>query len=370
MTQRLWVGTRKGLFRFDLADSGAWNLGRKAFVGDPVTAVLPLADGRTVLAGLDHGHFGCKIQRSEDGGDSWAEVGVPVYPKKPESSEDFDPGRGRPIPWSTKLIWSLDGGGGDHPRRVWCGTIPGGLFKSEDAGSTWELVESLWNNPGRKKWFGGGMDLPGIHSVLVDPRDSDVLLVGVSCGGVWRSEDSGASWAQSAHGMRADYLPKEQAFEPDSQDPHRLAQCRDHPDRVWTQHHNGIFRSDDSGRNWLAIEDVSPSDFGFGVVCHPRNPDTAWFVPAVKDEIRVPVDGRFVVTKTEDGGKSFRSLTQGLPSGEAWDLVFRHALALDEDSIRIGLGSTTGSLWVSGESGESFEQLSAHLPPIYVIRFS
>ncbi len=108
--------------------------------------------------------------------------------------------------------------------------------------------------------------------------------------------------------------------------------------------------------------------FGFVVAVHPGDRDTAWFVPAVKDECRVPVDGRLVVTRTRDGGKSFEVLDRGLPTN-SWDLVYRHALDVDGSGERLAMGSTTGNLWVSEDGGEQWAQVSAHLPPIAQVAF-
>ena len=148
-----------------------------------------------------------------------------------------------------------------------------------------------------------------------------------------------------------------------------MVQCAAAPDHLWVQHHNGIFRSTDCGRNWEEIEEAGPSVFGFAVVVHPEQPDTAWFVPGVKDECRVPVDGRMVVTRTRDGGKSFETLSRGLPETPAYDLVYRHALDIDTSGDVLAFGSTTGNLWVSEDQGDSWQCLSNNLPPIYVVRF-
>jgi photosystem II stability/assembly factor-like uncharacterized protein len=169
--------------------------------------------------------------------------------------------------------------------------------------------------------------------------------------------------------MRAVYMPPEQAFDPDVQDPHRVVQCRANPDRLWVQHHNGIFRSDDGGKVWVEIKEAGPSTFGFAVVVHPEQPDTAWFVPAIKDEKRIPVDGKVVVTRTRDGGKSFQTLRNGLPQEHAYDLVFRHALDIDGTGNRLAFGSTTGSLWVSEDQGDTWQTVSTNLPPVYCVRF-
>src|SRR5690606_31307481 len=109
-----------------------------------------------------------------------------------------------------------------------------------------------WRHPTRSKWFGGGADLPGIHSVCVDPRDPRVLRVAVSCAGVWTSRDDGASWTLEGKGLRAAFMPPEQAYDQLSQDPHCMVQSPTQPDRLWIQHHNGIFRSDD-GATWTEL---------------------------------------------------------------------------------------------------------------------
>ena len=91
---------------------------------------------------------------------------------------------------------------------------------------------------------------------------------------------------------------------------------------------------------------------------------------AVKDECRVPVDGRLVVTRTRDGGQSFEILSEGLPTGRSYDLVYRHALAVDESGQRLAFGSTTGNLWASENGGDRWSPISSNLPPIAQVTFA
>lgn len=356
------IATRKGLFMLE-ADA----LRCIGFLGDPVTMALYDARDGAIYAAVGHGHFGAKLHRSRDRGASWTEIGVPVYPKKPDGLVDRDPARNREREWSLNLIWSLETGGPSEPGTLWCGTIPGGLFRSDDCGASWSLIEALWNDPARAKWFGGGYDDPGIHSIAVDPRDARRILIAVSCGGVWESRDAGASWALRAKGMWAAYMPPERKNEEASQDPHRLALCSAAPDRIWVQHHNGAFVSSDGAASWRELS-VPPSSFGFAVAAHPRDPQTAWFVPAVKDEQRVPVNAELVVARTRDGGASFELLKRGLPQ-PSYDLVYRHALDVSADGDALIFGSTTGNLFLSNDQGDSFRALAQHLPPIHATRF-
>ena len=152
----------------------------------------------------------------------------------------------------------------------------------------------------------------------------------MSTGGVWVTEDGGATWRPSSSGMYAEYMPPQRREDPVAQDVHRLVQCPAAPDAFWVQHHNGVFRSTDGARTWQDVTTIRPSKFGFAVAVHPNDPDTAWFVPGVKDECRIPVDARLVVARTRDGARSFEVLTEGLPQHHAYDLVYRHGLAVAE----------------------------------------
>ena len=361
------VATRKGLFTMARGASG-WSVSRVSFLGDNCT--LSMRDPRTgdLLAALNHGHFGVKMHRSRDEGASWQEIASPAYPEKPADYVPSAQGTAKPVDWVLKLVWALSPGGAREPGVVWCGTLPGGLFKSEDGGDSWALNRPLWDDPKREQWFGGGADYPGIHSICVDPRDANQVVIGVSCGGAWVTRDGGKSWNVGGKGMRAEYMPPEQQFEPNVQDPHLVVQCPANPDWLWVQHHNGIFKSSDRAASWSEMQHVHPSAFGFAVAVHPREPDTAWFVPAVKDEKRYPSDGRVVVNRTRDGGKSFETLTKGLPQQHAYDLVYRHALDVDETGEVLAFGSTTGSLWVSEDGGDSWQAVSSNLPPIHSVR--
>src|SRR5215216_651543 len=356
MSDRMLVATRKGLFTLARKTDG-WSIADVAFAGSPLTAVL--RDGRdgALYAALKLGHFGAKLHRSDDDGRSWRELPAPAFP--PDAA-------GAP---SLFQIWVIEAGAPQQPGRLWIGAIPAGLFRSDDRGESWQLVSALWNVPEREKWFGGGYDDAGIHTISPDPRDPRRVFVAISCGGVWDSADDGETWTLRGDGLVAAYMPPEQAGTREVQDPHRVARCAAHPDVMWMQHHNGVFRSTDAGVRWQKLS-LPVDDFGFAVVAHPQSPETAWLVPAVADEQRLPRDGALCVTRTRDGGKSWESLRAGLPQRDAYDLIYRHAFDVDESGTCLAMGSTTGALWASDTAGESWRLINAHLPPIYAVRFA
>ena len=400
MTRQCWIGTRKGLLKARQSPDRSWSLSAACFPGEPVSAVLPANDQGMLYAALNLGHFGPKLHRSADGGRHWEECGTPAFPKSEgvagsgdgnggeskgehegegeseseregegeseRESEGKHEGDGEDAK-SVDFIWIMEYGADGC---LWAGTVPAGLFRSRDQGDSWEFINSLNESPGAEEWFGGGFDDPGLHSIQIDPRDPRKLTVAISCGGVWFSEDDGANWTNKAQGMRAEYLPPEQAGNVNTQDPHRLLACPAAPDRLWAQHHNGIFRFDEADGRWREILDVAPSSFGFALAVHPRRQDTAWFVPAVKDECRIPVDNKLVVNRTVDGGDSFQALSTGLPQEPSYDLIYRHCLEVDTDGRTLMMGSTSGNLWASADGGESWQTLSTNLAEIHCIRFT
>jgi hypothetical protein len=356
---RAWAATRKGLVELRRRH-GTWQVERTSFLAEPVTMVLPPRADNFMLAALNLGHFGVKLQASDDAGATWRELPTPVYPEQPKDAAG--------PPWKLALVWALEASGEPGRETLWAGTNPGGLFRSSDRGASWQLVDALWHRPERLEWFGGGFDAPGIHSICPHPRRSDEVLLGISCGGAWVSRDGGSRWKLCADGMRADFMPPEQSGNPNIQDPHRIVRCEAQPDVLWSQHHCGIWRSTDNAASWHEVK-APLSSFGFAVAVHPREADTAWFAPAVKDEKRVPVDGALVVNRTRDGGRTFETLREGLPQSDCYDLIYRHGLEVAADGRSLLMGSTTGNLWASDDGGERWRSVSTHLPPIAAVRF-
>ena len=150
MSNRAWVATRKGLFvlqRGAGGAGGAWRIARSSFLGEPVSAVLP-PDAQGPQAGrmleaLNLGHWGVKMQASDDAGQTWAEVAAPQSPPQPGRPEGeaapLDPASHAEPEWKLVMVWALQAAHG----TVWAGTLPGGLFRSADFGHSWHLVEPL-----------------------------------------------------------------------------------------------------------------------------------------------------------------------------------------------------------------------------------
>jgi photosystem II stability/assembly factor-like uncharacterized protein len=357
-SNRLILGTNKGLLVMEKNARG-WELVCESFRAIPVSYAMTDPRSGTMWACLDHGHWGVKVHRSKDKGASWEEVPAPKF----AAGMEREPG----TPATVSYLWIITPGGADQPNRLYLGTEPGAMFQSDDGGDSFQLVESFWNHPSRQgNWFGGGRDLPGLCSIAVDPRDSQHIVAGISVGGVFETHDGGKTWEGRNKGLVACYFP-----DPSPEfghDPHFLLMSPSNPDVLWQQNHCGVFRSEDSGKNWTDISQPGgPAYFGFAIALDPHNADTAWVVPAVDAEFRMAVDNSVCVCRTEDGGKTWTALRKGLPQQDAYDLVYRHALDISGDSL--AFGSTTGNLYLSDDRGDSWETISHNLPPIFSVRF-
>ena len=359
-TNRILLSTRKGLVV--LRRDTDWGMERHEFAGVGVSSAV--VDPRTGLwwVGQKHGHFGPKLLHSHDEGATWHDHSTVTYPQ----------GATRPdgTPAALTEIFTIQPGLASQPDRMWIGTLPGGLFRSDDGGKTFEFVQSFWDQDHRPLWFGAGTDDPALHSICVDPRDPRTVRVASSVAGVFVTHDDGDTWETITNGMDAEYMPDPTVNVP--QDPHSLVQSPTNPDVLWSQHHCGIYKSIDAGLKWECVSQPDGPDrfahFGFPVAVADDDPDTAWVVPAQADDNRSSVNLAMSVARTTDGGRTWQSLTKGLPQSGSFDVVYRHALAYEGNSL--AFGSTTGNAYVSDDRGDSWTCLGTGFPPIYAVSFA
>lgn len=353
----LLVGTMKGafIFRSD-RERTRWELGGPHFPGMAVYAMGydARAGRRRLWAGPNSMHWGGLLHSSDDFGQTWTnpeEANV----KFPEGTEK-----------SLKQIWQITPGREDEPDTLYCGVEPAALFVSRDAGETWSLNEGLWNHPQRPRWEPGGGGLC-MHTVLLDPADSKRIRVAISTGGMYVTEDGGETWRPSNSGVRAEFLPDK--FPEFGQCVHKVAQSKQKPERMFLQNHWGLYRTDDRGETWTDIANGVPSDFGFPVAVHPRDPDCAWIVPLESDMFRCTPEGKLRVYRTRDAGASWQPMTKGLPQEDAFETILRDAMAVDaRDPAGVYFGTRNGKLFGSSDEGVSWTEIADGLPPVVSVR--
>jgi photosystem II stability/assembly factor-like uncharacterized protein len=343
------IGTKKGLFFFTSSDRQKWDFHGPFQNGREVNHAI--YDGRSgrIYATANDSWFGCEIVWSGDLGKSW--TSARENPAFPEASG-----------LKLERIWHLEPGRASEPQVLYAGVAPAALFRSEDGGQTWREVTGLSQHPTRSRWHPGAGGLC-LHSIVVDASHANRMFVGISAVGVFRTEDGGATWETANRGTRAEFMPEK--FPEFGQCVHKLLMSNNHGSLLFQQNHCGVYRSADGGRTWQEITAGLPSDFGFPLALHPREPETLFVLPLKGGEFRCPPEGKLRVFRSRDGGKHWQALTAGLPQENAFVGVYREGMSVDHlKPTGIYFGTNTGKLFSSIDEGDNWRLIADNLPPI------
>ncbi|MBB5869921.1 photosystem II stability/assembly factor-like uncharacterized protein [Allocatelliglobosispora scoriae] len=350
MSVLLMIGTAKGLFLARSDDYATWHVSAPHFPECTVygIGVHQQPQGLRLLADITSSHFGPSVASSDDLGASWHEPEhAPIrFPADADTA--------------LRQVWQFASAG----TTVYAGTQPSALFRSADGGESFELVKPLWEHPHRTQW-GEGFGGQAIHTILPHPVDPQRVLVAMSTGGVYQTDDGGGSWRPTNTGVQVTFSPDR--FPEFGQCVHKVARDCGDPERLYLQNHNGVYRSDDGGVTWTSIAAGLPSDFGFAIVAHPTRPGVIYSFPLQSESRRVPVDRRFRVFRSEDAGASWAALTGGLPADPYYPVVLRDALCHDGGD-GLFVGSKAGEVFASGDGGDSWHLVAAHLPTVFNVK--
>lgn len=355
----LLVGTMKGAFvlRSDPSRKN-WEVGGPYFPGRAIYAMAyDSRDGRNLLwAAVNSSYWGSYLSTSKDFGKNWTEpetYGV----KFPEGAEN-----------SVKQIWQIVPGNAAEPDTLYCGVEPAALFRSDDAGQTWSLVKGLYDHPHRPQWQPGGGGLC-LHTILPDPNNKDRMHIAISTGGVYRTDDGGKNWEVRNKGVRAQFLPPDQWYPEFGQCVHKIVSHPSNPKRLFLQNHWGLYRSDDGGDSWQDIANGVPSDFGFALEIDHHNPDTAYIIPLESDEFRCTPEAKLRVYRTQNAGKSWEPLTNGLPQENAFETILRDGMSGDQlKPTGLYFGTRNGKLFGTNDGGESWSAIEEGLPAVVCVK--
>ena len=358
---RVLVGTRKGAFVLT-ADGKRddWDVSGPHFAGWEVYHVAGSpADPSRLYASQSTGWFGQLIQRSDDGGKSWEQMGNAFeYEGEPGTHQWYD---GTPHPWEFARVWHLEPSLSD-PDTVYAGVEDAALFRSTDGGREWSELSGLRTHSSAPSWQpgAGGMCL---HTIVLDPSDPNRMFIAISAAGVFRTDDAGKTWRPVNRGLQSQGLP-----DPDSEVGHcvhRLAMHPSRPEVLFMQKHWDVMRTDDAGESWHEISGNLPTDFGFVIDVHPHEPETIYVVPIESDSEHYPPEGKLRVYRSRTGGNEWEPLTNGLPQSNCYVNVLRDAMAVDSlDSSGVYVGTTGGQVYASPDAGDSWAPIVRDLPAV------
>jgi hypothetical protein len=358
---RVLVGTRKGAF---ICESDAarrdWAISGPLFAGWEIfhMKASPVNPNR-IYASQSSAWFGQVMQRSDDGGASWAAVGNDfAYAGEPGLHQALD---GTLSPWTFKRVWHLE----PSPScadTVYAGIEDAALFISKDAGASWREVSGLRQHTTGPDWAPGAGGLC-LHTILIDPRNEARMFVAISAAGAFRTEDKGVTWQPINQGLRSDEIADPNAVI--GHCVHRLAMHPSRPETLFMQKHWDVMRSDDSGSHWHEVSGNLPTDFGFVIDVHAHEPETIYVVPIMSDMMHFPIDGKLQVFRSRGGGHQWEALTNGLPQTDCYVNVLRDAMAVDRlDECGIYFGTTGGQVYVSADSGDHWAAIAQNLPAV------
>jgi photosystem II stability/assembly factor-like uncharacterized protein len=202
-----------------------------------------------------------------------------------------------------------------------------------------------------------------LHTIVIDPKNTDRMFVAISAAGAFRTDDGGESWKPINKGLYSKYIPDPHAEV--GHCVHRIALHPSKPDTLYMQKHWDVMRSDDAGDNWTKISGNLPTDFGFCIDVHAHEPETVYVVPIKSDSEHFPMEGALRVFRSKSGGNEWEALTNGLPQKDCYVNVLRDAMAVDNlDDCGVYFGTTGGQVYVSPNGGDRWQPIVENLPSV------
>jgi len=363
---RVLVGTKKGAFVLESdGKRAAWAVKGPFFAGWEIYHLKgsPVNPDR-IYASQSSGWSGQVMQRSDDGGKTWAVVGNKfAYDGVPGTHQWYD---GTPHPWEFKRVWHLEPSLTDA-EAVLAGVEDAALFKSVDGGATWDELSGL-------RGHGVGTDTlapqwqPGaggmcLHTIILDPTNAERIYIAISAAGAFRTDDGGVSWKPINKGLVSDFMPNPTGEV--GHCVHHVAMHPARPDVLFMQKHWHVMRSDNAGDEWKKVSGNLPTDFGFAIDIHAHEPETIYVAPIKSDSEHFPLEGKLRVYRSKTGGNEWEELGNGLPDRNCYVNVLRDAMAVDKlDDCGVYFGTTGGQVYVSADAGESWKAIVHDLPAV------
>lgn len=362
----VYAGTRGGLFK-SADGGGTWrslNVARSGIDEDSSVggvAIDPVTNDIYAGAG--------SIFRSRDQGQSWQDIGGPLFHTgagTPIAGDFvFDP-RDHGVIYcgtSVAVFKTTDGGGtwnpimaGDiraivinpaSPETLYAATRLG-IFKTSDGGASWTLAISGL----RFELVPGIPQVPAVNALAIDPNDPAILYAGAATGGMFISTDGADTWAPLNNGIPV--VPNSSV----NVGIDALAISRSDSATLYAAASHGtghIFKSTDAGDSWRM---ASTGVVGTAVTTLAISSETPSAVYA-----GITFQGG--VSKTVNKGTSWNEASNGLSSGASFGLDQMYsvtALAVDRATpSRIYAGTVEKGAFESTDSGESWQPANVGL---------
>jgi hypothetical protein len=235
--------------------------------------------------------------------------------------------------------------------EIWVGTGPTAVFHSTDGGDTWGECEQLRTLPDTKEWtFPGPPYVSHLKGLAVSADLPDVVIGAIEEGWVVRSTDNGKTWHNIKQGVEFDA--------------HSVCYMPNDPAVVIVTSGKGVYRS---GHGGDAFEDASEGldrRYMAQIAVHTARPKVLFTAAAAvpPPSWRRPQGADAGFFRSEDQARSWQRVTGGLP------VLIKgapRATASDpNDPNTFLVGLTDGTIWISEDGAESFREVVGGLPQI------
>jgi photosystem II stability/assembly factor-like uncharacterized protein len=256
---------------------------------------------------------------------------------------------------SIEHVFSLRAANG----AILAGTEPVSLFKSTDDGQSWQELPAIHQVPNMDKWtFPGPPHIAHTKSMAIDPRNPDVMYVGVEQGALLHTTDGGQTWRE----IESYYTPEDKWY----RDIHQVVLRPSNPDEIYMNTGIGFYHSRDRGQTWdhrfgpdsrIGYPDqlvFSPLDDNVLFISGARRDPTTWRTSGQADAI---------VLKSHDGGRSWQEAGAGLPSPMRHNIEAM-SVAGYPGGFALFIGDTGGNVYCSEDQAASWSLIASGLAPI------
>jgi photosystem II stability/assembly factor-like uncharacterized protein len=241
---------------------------------------------------------------------------------------------------------------------LYAGTEPVHLYRSTDYGDTWEELPALPEMRADCWTFPAPPHAAHTKHITFDPADPDTLFVSVEQGGLFKSTDGGQTWRE----LESYAKPTDRAYK----DVHRCLLRPSDPNVLYITGGMGFYRSDDGGETWQQFTDrTSRIAYPDALLFSPDDDSTLFMAGSAGSPGRWPQthDADAAIMRSRDGGRTFEMLTEGLPEHLRGN-VEAMSVYTWPDGFALFAATTDGDVFASETGGDTWAQIASGLAPI------
>jgi len=229
---------------------------------------------------------------------------------------------------------------------VYAGTEPSAVFRSENGGETWTELSGLRALPSSQSWsFPPRPETHHVRWIETDPTVAGRVFVAIEAGALVRTLDGGRTWLDRVRGGPIDTH---------SAATHKLA-----PGRVYSAAGDGYFESDDAGETWARLVDGLRHRYLVGVAVDPADPDAVVVSSASGPWVAYSPRRAEAFVYRKTARRSFEPAMEGLPAADG---TIASRLATNPDEPGVIYAANNHGVFRTADAGRTWQALEIPWP--------